>query len=1075
MFTSEELRSLAARASTIDERLAGGFTVEDTPRSRAAAEQRLQKWCLLTARGDEELFRKRLARDGLKLESVKPLLGIVHLPPDHSTPDWVETLRRAVAAMNGSVSSVRKYNPIEADNPLPFEQLLLPLVEDASRELEARLSGKVPACLEDAARVALDRYLLKRLTGLLAPALLDGFSIFRVLRATVTVGPESGAERKIYNEYVAYLRDEGLCAFFLDYPVLGRLLATLLQQWLSTTAELVERLDDDRTRIREVFTPDADPGPAQHIELGLSDSHNHGRQVAVLTFGSGMKLVYKPRSVGIDLSWHRLIHWLNNHGAPVSLAAPATLERPTYGWIEYVTRAPCRDYGEAQTFYRRAGALLCLVLALQGTDCHLENIIASGAYPVLIDLETLLHPHPSKDAAAEVSPENVAAVQRLQSSVLATGFLPNWVVLPGDRIEEIGGLSYEKWRSRTRPRIEGINTDGMRLTLSVEPFPSTHLPNLNGMSLAISEFCDEVVSGFEAMYRFLWCERESLLSTAGPLTPFSGQTIRAVLRPTWLYTVILQKSTELKFLGDGVEWSLHFDFLARATDWLFEDSPLWPIQGSERAALARLDIPKFVTRTDTDGLELSDQTSIEGCFEGPSHGQMCERLERFCEEDLGAQIRMIHFAVETTLDHAAGARDATQPAVPPGPISTEPYAASRNIDEAIAIAEKLRQEGLRSPAGAAWIGAMPLPGEERCQLVQIGCDLLCGTSGIALFLAALESVTKGGGYRELALAALSSVRRQLAGAEEGRRLTRALGIGGARGLGSVIYALTRTGEFLNEESLIEDAGCAAMLLTEENIATDRSFDIVAGAAGAILGLLALFQAGGKRAVLEKAIACGRHLLHHKQSDGDKAWKTVGPNASTGFAHGAAGISYALLRLYELTSDQRFLDAARDGIAYERSSYSARARNWPDVKDTDGHQSETRYLCQWCHGAAGIGLARIGGLSLLDDPDVRAEIDAALLTTQEWAAPSLDHLCCGSFGRIEFLFTAGRKIGRPDLITLARSQAAQLTAHAREAGGYRFMAGTDSQNPGFFFGISGIGYELLRLSHAEKLPSVLLWE
>jgi lantibiotic modifying enzyme len=36
--------------------------------------------------------------------------------------------------------------------------------------------------------------------------------------------------------------------------------------------------------------------------------------------------------------------------------------------------------------------LLALVQALEGTDCHLENIVASGDQPVLVDAETLLHP-----------------------------------------------------------------------------------------------------------------------------------------------------------------------------------------------------------------------------------------------------------------------------------------------------------------------------------------------------------------------------------------------------------------------------------------------------------------------------------------------------------------------------------------------------------------------------------------------------------------------------------------------------------------------------------------------------------
>jgi lantibiotic modifying enzyme len=62
-------------------------------------------------------------------------------------------------------------------------------------------------------------------------------------------------------------------------------------------------------------------------------------------------------------------------------------------------------------------------------------------------------------------------------------------------------------------------------------------------------------------------------------------------------------------------------------------------------------------------------------------------------------------------------------------------------------------------------------------------------------------------------------------------------------------------------------------------------------------------------------------------------------------------------------------------------------------------------CQWCHGAAGIGLARLAALAVLDDREILAEIEAALKATR--AAPTffVDRVCRGNFGRIDFLLTA----------------------------------------------------------------------
>src|SRR5512135_1831358 len=119
----------------------------------------------------------------------------------------------------------------------------------------------------------------------------------------------------------------------------------------------------------------------------------------------------------------------------------------------------------------------------------------------------------------------------------------------------------------------------------------------------------------------------------------------------------------------------------------------------------------------------------------------------------------------------------------------------------------------------------------------MGYDLYGGACGVAMFLAAVEKVTGGAGYRELALGAVQPLRQELR--DYGNRTAKEMGIGGAAGLGSVVYSLTRLSQWLDEPTLLEDARRAAELITAERIAADQALDIVGGAAGAILGLLAL--------------------------------------------------------------------------------------------------------------------------------------------------------------------------------------------------------------------------------------------
>jgi type 2 lantibiotic biosynthesis protein LanM len=386
----------------------------------------------------------------------------------------------------------------------------------------------------------------------------------------------------------------------------------------------------------------------------------------------------------------------------------------------------------------------------------------------------------------------------------------------------------------------------------------------------------------------------------------------------------------------------------------------------------------------------------------------------------------------------------------------------------------MEARAIHAPDGSVtWIAPRYLFRAERFQLEPLGFSLYDGTAGVALFLAALEHVTGGAGYRDLALGALNALHQALSHAPQ--RAASALGIGGALGLGSVVYALTRSSQWLEAPLLLEDAKQAAALITSERIAQDGALDILAGSAGALLGLLTLHGAAPYPSTLASAVACGQQLLQARQASpgGARAWPTAERMMLTGFAHGAAGIAYALLRLYAVTGNQGYLDAAAEGIAYEDQLFVPDAQNWLDLP-VPGNRT---FRARWCHGAPGIGLARLGGLADLDTAQVQADISAALQTTRHVQTPEPAHLCCGTLGRAELLLEAARRLARPELAVSAEQLAWQVVAEAEQVGRFvldsRLPAHVD--NPGFFQGTAGIGYTLLRLAFPDRLPSVLLWD
>ena len=144
------------------------------------------------------------------------------------------------------------------------------------------------------------------------------------------------------------------------------------------------------------------------------------------------------------------------------------------------------------------------------------------------------------------------------------------------------------------------------------------------------------------------------------------------------------------------------------------------------------------------------------------------------------------------------------------------------------------------------------------------------------------------------------------------------------------------------------------------------------------------------------------------------------------SHGAAGFAYALASLAAASGARRFrAAAAAECIAFEDSSYDAGA---PQLARS-ARGGEPAWPCQWCHGAPGIGLARLATAKRGRDA-MRASlapISRNAVEGVEHGWPGLvDTLCCGTLGSIEFFCEAGDALA-PRRSARARGAAAGCRA------------------------------------------------
>lgn len=1100
----EKLAQIISQAASLSERLGKG---SDFINEQQANDELLERWCEVVAGGNWEKFYKRLQWDGLDIDTVRSVLSSVSLEESEQLPTWAETLREIMqtsAKWNlNEVASETWQFPIKDDKPLPFADILLPAVLVGRQKLLTCLESVSlsPDCLplkllSEKAYLQLEHGLLQRLVNLSAKTLQFEFSNFRpdnynLLNLMLeklnllAEGKANNHSKKYYIDFVDKLLHDGLLVFFQKYAVLGRLIATTINFWVEATAEFLQRLQADKAKFESVlnFTKSY-LGEITDISGSVSDCHNRGRSVLILTFASGQKLVYKPKNLGLEVIYNQLLNWCNQQSAPLPFKVIRLLDRYTYGWVlDYVEQQPCENEAAAQRFYQRAGMLLCLLYVLGGNDCHYENLIASGEHPVLVDAETLLHPQANPIEGSVQSIEEMTEIeQQFQDSVLRTGLLPRWDFSPDKRVaydvSAMGSVNPQQapWRV---PRWKAVNTDEMHLVYEeVKLAIQTNVPMLHGVALCPNDYLEEIVAGFRQMYHFLSDRRAALLADRNFLTSLPAQQIRFIFRPTNFYHVLLEKTLTPEFLRYGVERSIELDIICQTCLTSQQKPQAWAILRSELQALEQLDIPYFGTSCSSDALTIGLKQPIEKYFKQPSYNQFLRRLQNLNETDLASQIGIIRGSFYARVVQTPVAEEVSKPSsLKTTDFSkTVPLTSSQLLQKAEAIAQEIQARALCDTSGNVnWIGFGYVPNAERFQFQPLGYSLYDGSCGVALFLAAVARVTGSTQLGNLALGALQSLRTVLQTSNDlfAQKFARRIGIGGATGIGSIVYSLVKISQFLPDTALLEDAQLAEQLITPELIAADQQLDVIGGAVGAILGLLTLYHETGEARVLDKAIHCGQHLLSHRLGDRSqpRAWKTITENPLTGFSHGAAGIAYALLRLYAVTQDQDYLQAAQEGIAYERSVFSTAAANWPDLRDR-----QPGFMVTWCHGAPGIALARLGGLSIYQTDEILQDVEVALQTTQKYGLQGVDHLCCGNFGRIEVLLVAAQKLSCPKLLETAQKQAAWVVAQADNMGAYRLFGNLPNLfSPGFFQGTAGIGYELLRLAYPEVLPAVLLWE
>ncbi|WP_410660425.1 type 2 lanthipeptide synthetase LanM family protein [Amycolatopsis sp. lyj-112] len=909
-------------------------------------------------------------------------------------PAWADFAERAV-------TSPLPGRPPDGDWRVEFAGVFRSFVDAAVLEAVPRdLAGADVDALRRGFVVQLDQHLLKLSVRTLV------LELHRARNAGTLRG-ETSEER-----FADFARQQstpaGLVRLFSEYPVLARLLAQACQHAAEAHAEMLTRFAEDAVALPGSVM-DGELGTLVEVAGGIGDSHARGRSVKLLRFSSGAQVIYKPRPLVLHDRFSDVVERLNKRLPGLELRTADALLRDGYGWLRFVEHRPCSDIADVDRFYRRQGILLALLHALDATDVHYENIIASGDQPVLIDIETLFQPSPPEPQDGD------PAAAMLARSVQRTLLLPQ--LFAGEHgAVDISGLAGRGGRLPTDlVDWADAGTDRMRLVrVPGELSGGNNLPRLDGRDVAPAEHSAALLAGFRIGYDAISTARDEL---SDHLRRCAADPIRVLIRPTNFYFRLLDETTHPDLLRDAADRD-------RAFDLLDEDSAgekkLLRLVPHERADLWDGDVPMFTSNPGSTSLLDSRGDSVEGVVDRPSLETVLAKVADMDPLDQRDQEWLISstLAISTATTGHEDSGETAETAVP-----NQAPDADRLLVTACGIGDHLVANAFSDEHRSNWLG-IELVDDRYWTVLPMGAGLGEGYCGVALFLAQLAELTGIARYRDLAAYAIAPLPGLFATLRADRELAATAGCGGLLGLGGVAYTIARLSTLVGLPSgdLVEQA---VDLMPEATADTPAGF--MTGLAGGVASMRSVYVQTGLETALARADVYAEQLLARERPQ------------RTDFARGSAGVDW-VLRAHDRTGEEV------PGKADARAESTA----------------------GWCAGLAG---AALGQAAHLPDPASARELDRSVKLLADGAPLKDLSLCHGETGVTEVLCVLAEN-GHTGAAAAVRRRTGHLLAAIDQRGARCGTPGAVPA-PGLLSGLAGIGYGLLRLGFGDRVPSALL--
>lgn len=948
-----------------------------------------------------------------------------------------------------------------------------PLVNDAVRHVWESLStpNNSDEAVRDLVSCVVRRVPVRALVRITYRPLILELNLARL--AGTLRGDTSSAR---FTSFADHLHDEGFRRdLWSRYPVAHDECVRVLEGWASNAIQLCRDYVSDLPLLERLFPSTVDLTVSE-VRLGAGDTHHGGRSVSILELATpGEELIHKPRSGAPEVLFAELVDWVNGHGFEPELIATRALDMADHSWVRATHPMPCADLGEVRDYYVRLGAMIALCFSLSITDIHRGNIIAHGAFPVIVDLETIAHTQlrVAHDHQAEVA----SAVTALAlGSVLSTGILPSpqLRLVQGETLRtDVSGMSAndKQMSAMAEPYFSDADMDTMHVSTRVSAGGKNgHLPVLDGQSQTAQAHEEAILLGFRRVYKILREHRHELLSDSGPLTQLPSIPVRHITGPTDMFSRFLWNSYHPDYLRDASKREQFLDRIFQTHEYAAARTELCE---SERAQLTGGDIPVFTATTLSTTLTGGDGAKIIGATTCPGLEQVRQRISRLSPHDLDYQQSVISGSLRSVTAH--GTLDWPRAVVhDPQVRPTEDWL----LAGAVGIGDYLLDTASQVGGRPYWLN-YTLAADKYWMPQSVGDDLYSGASGIGLFLAYLGSVT---GQERFTASAQSILDHTVWSDTAPFRRSATLRLGTAGSVDGLIYLASAWASLSGDPAPLTEVVETACDRLHAALEVDSTYDIIGGASGTILTLCAAYPHLREPNLVLDLVrgALSRLARGARGAAGDRWWPTAQNDSAgmLGFSHGASGIALAIARGAELVGAAEFDDLILGALQHERNAFDTTAGTWPDSHSAAGSE-----LFAWCHGTPGVALARVCLPSRLRTREVEQDIELASLAMVRYYAdrpspgpPTLHNLslCHGALGNL-MIIDRLRRVDDSEALQSCRSRVLGRIRSVLETEGWVCGVPSGIRSVDLMTGVAGIGYGLLSARESGRPPSVLVLE